>query len=195
MQPDPLDHENSQVDPIQQEEKPNEISPLEVPATAKKKPANWAIIFICLFLFLLLTLTVGVGLWAYKLNSSLTAKQQEVNKLQTDYDKLRKDYEQQSLELDSVKQELETVQADLEEITSDNEELNTKLEKAGKYADLLNSLFSTSTIKTQDKVQAINDSDLTRLYDIYNEANEEEKILAWLVIIKHIAEEISSITR
>lgn len=212
MQPDPLNHEeNLQEIPTQKEEEPIVESvqqPTDIPlsspsVTARNKASNpLAMIFVWLFLFLALTSAVGLVFWAYQLNSNLTAKQQELAELQADYDQLKKDHEKQTAdlgqansELDKVKQDLSTAQADLEKAKSNNETLQGKIDKIGQYADLLDTMFSSSG-KVKGKVQSIKgDSDLTELYDLYADAEKEEKVLAWLVMIRHIADQMADIAK
>ncbi len=140
---------------------PESFSPQEAeqPVTSliqETKPSriNLTTIILAVFLVIFLGATAGLGYWAYILNSSLIAKQQQLAELQSDYAKLQSGNENLTTELAQVKTDLEesskdltNTQTKLEKMQDENLKLKVKIEAASKKLQILYA-FSTVSVPT-----------------------------------------------
>lgn len=140
---------------------PESFSPQEAeqPVTSliqETKPSriNLTTIILAVFLVIFLGATAGLGYWAYTLNSSLIAKQQQLAELQSDYAKLQSGNENLTTELAQVKTDLEesskdltNTQTKLEKMQDENLKLKVKIEAASKKLQILYA-FSTVSVPT-----------------------------------------------
>lgn len=123
---------------------------------AQRKPPP---VILTVFLIIFLAATAGLGYWAYTLNSSLIATQQQLAELQSDHTKLQSENENLTAELAQVKADLEesskdltNTQTKLEKAQAENLELNVKIENASKKLQIL---YAFSTIATPTDILAI----------------------------------------
>jgi septal ring factor EnvC (AmiA/AmiB activator) len=142
MQPESLSQEEAEqpVTSLIQETKPSR--------------RNLTTIILAVFLVIFLGATAGLGYWAYTLNSSLIAKQQQLAELQSDYAKLQSGNENLTTELAQVKTDLEesskdltNTQTKLEKMQDENLKLKVKIEAASKKLQILYA-FSTVSVPT-----------------------------------------------
>ena len=142
MQPESLSQQEAEqpVTSLIQETKPSRI--------------NLTTIILAVFLVIFLGATAGLGYWAYTLNSSLIAKQQQLAELQSDYAKLQSGNENLTTELAQVKTDLEesskdltNTQTKLEKMQDENLKIKVKIEAASKKLQILYA-FSTVSVPT-----------------------------------------------
>ena len=140
---------------------PESFSPQEAeqPVTsliqeAKPSRRNLTIIILTVFLVIFLAAAAGLGYWAYTLNSSLIATQQQLAEVQSDHAKLQSGNENLTTELAQVKTDLEesskdltNTQTKLEKMQDENLKLKVKIEAASKKLQILYA-FSTVSVPT-----------------------------------------------
>ena len=140
---------------------PESFSPQEAeqPVTSliqETKPSrrNLTTIILAVFLVIILGAAAGLGYWAYTLNSSLIATQQQLAEVQSDHAKLQSGNENLTTELAQVKTDLEksskdltNTQTKLEKMQDENLKLKVKIEAASKKLQILYA-FSTVSVPT-----------------------------------------------
>jgi flagellar basal body-associated protein FliL len=148
--------------------------PSFVPETKKPK-RNLIVIILIVFLVVLCGAVAGLGFWAYKLNTSLAATQQQLAALQSDYAKLKGDNEKLTADLSQSKADLEknngdltTAQNDLKIAQNQNEKLQGKIDLAGKKVEIL---YAFSTVK--------NATDLLAVDTLIKETNDKQLLAEW----------------
>jgi hypothetical protein len=118
---------------------PDPLSPQEM--KAPKLNFISEILTVLVLLFLLIAVA-GLGFWAYRLNTNLTATQQQLSILQGEHNKLKADYEKikgnneklnvnltaAQTELESIKQDLVATQFNLKTAQEQNKILQAKID-------------------------------------------------------------------
>ena len=174
---------------------PESFSPQEAeqPVTsliqeAKPSRINLTTIILAVFLVIFLGATAGLGYWAYTLNSSLIATQQQLAEVQSDHAKLQSGNENLTTELAQVKADLEesnkdltNTQTKLEKMQTENLKLKVKIEAASKKLQILYA-FSTVSVPTDilaidTMIKATEDRQLLeRWNDFYSEPSASASV-------------------
>lgn len=182
--------------------------PVPAPVQAKK-PTRWgniAAVVLGLGVVFLLLVAAGLGFWAYKLNTQLTATQGELAALQADYGKLKADFANLQSENEKVNANLTQTKADLEkantELATTQDSLKTaqgqytdlsaKVDKAAKYADVLNTLVKmdqSGLLKIESKIDAANDSGLDAVWNKFKNSPSGDTMSDVLVYLTSAIED------
>jgi uncharacterized protein HemX len=172
--------ESMQSEPhsTQEDQKP-EQAPVQEMKPQKRSPITG---ILAIFLVILLVAVAGLGFWAYQLNTSLMAAQQQLTalqdehaKLQSDHAKLKSDHEKLTTDFSQAKADLEksngdltTAQADLKKSQDQNEGLNAKVDHARKNAEIL---YAASTVAST--------TDFFQVDTMIKAANDEQLLAEW----------------
>ena len=169
-----------------------------VPPPSPRK-VNFPAIVLGVFLLFSLVALAGVGFWVYRLNTNLKATQADLAALQGQYESLTAEKDQlitdlntTTSELDATKTELDQSKADLSNAQSELDtakkeasDLRTRMKRAAQYVDVLRGFFLVDSTYTQHnrRVEAVDDSTLSDLLDIYENTDSDE---AWADYVSYI---------
>ena len=170
----------------------DEAASLAPTVSRKRAKLNIAAIALSFLVFVLLLAFAWVGYWAYTLNNQLTATQgqltalqAEQGKLQAEYttlksenEKLNADLGQSRADLEKANTDLTAARADLSKSKDQEDRLDTKVDGAGKLAEIL-LIWTTSD----------NPSDIFKMDKMINETDNQELISRWNTLTRSPSEE------
>ena len=119
---------------------------------------------------------MGLGVWAYQLNTRLTATQKQLASLQTDYNKLKADNAQLTTDLaqtnatlEQTKSDLAKSQSDLKTANNDKAAQRTKMDTAKNLMTVVDAIWVTAENNTgvTSKIKATGDARLSDLWSAF----------------------------
>ena len=167
--------------------------------TQPKKQVNKSkIVSIILGVFLGIAIIVaaGLGIWAYQLNTNLTATQKKLTSLQSDYDTLKTNNGQLTTNLSQVNSELDqtkttltntqsqltSAQSDLTKANGDNSALQSKIARVKPLIDIALAIFVNGENDTgiEAKVKATNETQLISSWNTYKKSHSRTDVAAFI---------------
>lgn len=146
---------------------------------------------------LALTSVASLSSYAYKMNESLAAKQEQLDSLQKDFDRLKTEYktltadfEQTRSELDAAKSDLDAangkvaaLEAELNESKAKNAQLEQTMKTVRLNMSVLQGLFddSVSLDEMNDRIAATGNSEMRRNWDAVQDQNSLGGFIVYLV--------------